>query len=134
MAALVNQFETSEKGLHVLVGANIRRAREEAGLTQEGLSRAAQISRSTINAIENGRRKQVGTDNVRRIAHVLQKPEAFFFGVEISSKSLCPTLKSTIGRLASLSVAEQESIAPIIINIIDLMGTKPSNVIEQQQE
>jgi transcriptional regulator with XRE-family HTH domain len=130
MTVLLNQYETNEKGLHVLVGVNIRRAREEAGLTQEELSRAAQISRSTINAIENGRRKQVGTDKIRRIAHVLQKPEAFFYGVETSTKSLCPTLKSTISRLASLSVAEQESIAPIIINIINLLGTKSSNVIE----
>lgn len=133
MTVLVNQHEISEKGLHILVGVNIRRAREEAGLTQEELSRSVQISRSTINAIENGRRKQVGTDNVRRIARVLQKPEAFFYGVETSSKSLCPTLKSTMGRLASLSVTEQESIAPIIINIIDLLGTKSSNVIEHQE-
>jgi transcriptional regulator with XRE-family HTH domain len=133
MTAPVNQLETSDKGLHVLVGANIRSAREDAGLTQEELSRAAQVSRSTINAIENGHRKQVSPENVRRIALVLQKPEAFFYGVETSTKSLCPTLKSTIGRLASLSLAEQESIAPIIINIIDLLGTKSSNVIEQQE-
>ena len=124
MASLVNQFETSEKGLHVLVGVNIRRAREEAGITQEELSRSVEISRSTINAIENGRRKQVGPDKIRRIALALQKPEAFFYGVEASTRNLCPALKNSISQLAMLSVAEQERIAPIIINIIDLLGVK----------
>lgn len=133
MQMIVDQCEIGEKSLHVLVGANIRRVREEAGLTQEELSYATQISRSTINAIENGRRKQVGTDKIRRIASALKKPEAFFYGFESSTKDLCPTLKRTVGRLATLSVAEQESIAPIIINIIDLLGTKSSNVIEQQE-
>ena len=39
---------------HVKLANNLKQLRKQAGLTQEGLSVKAEVSRKSINAIENG--------------------------------------------------------------------------------
>jgi transcriptional regulator with XRE-family HTH domain len=53
------------------IGAEIRRARTAKGLTQEALARAAGLSRTTVNRIENGVVSDIGTRKLLAVlAHV----------------------------------------------------------------
>lgn len=53
------------------VGDLVTEARKRLGLTQSALSRRAGLSRATIEALENGRLKEIGFAKLTRICVVL---------------------------------------------------------------
>ena len=55
-----------------LVGANVRRFRQAAALSQEELALAAGINRSYLSSVERGHRN-VSIDNICRIAAALDR-------------------------------------------------------------
>ena len=57
----------------------LRRARIEAGLTQEELAAKTKISLAAIGKYERGQRSPRGP-NLRRIADATSKPVPWFFG------------------------------------------------------
>jgi transcriptional regulator with XRE-family HTH domain len=59
-------------------GGKVKRAREAAGLSQEDLARAADLSVYTISKLENG--GNVRSNTLRRIARALKKDVDEFLG------------------------------------------------------
>jgi transcriptional regulator with XRE-family HTH domain len=55
------------------LGFSIRQAREHKGLTQDALSRAANLSRTTLNQLENGVFPDIGVKKLLTILHQLGK-------------------------------------------------------------
>ncbi len=109
--------------LPIIVGANIRKVREEVGLTQEELSQRTQLSRVTINQIEKGVRKQVKPDTLRRIANSLGKPESFFYSFGLIHENdaldyLPKPLDEVFRKVLSLSRSEQERLGLILQQIL----------------
>lgn len=73
------------------VGARIRARREELGWTQEDLARKANISKSFLSDIENGKRS-VGADKLLDIARALSRSLDFLMtGKDAESGELSPT-------------------------------------------
>ncbi len=62
------------------VGFNIRRIREERGLSQEKLGALAGLHRAYIGQIERGE-KNIGLKNLEKIAKALEVPVRFLVDV-----------------------------------------------------
>lgn len=60
------------------MGELIRKAREEANLSQEELARLAYLKQSSISKVESGIRA-VSTEDLLYISHALNKPVTYFF-------------------------------------------------------
>ena len=58
--------------------SQLRQKRIEAGYSQEALGKKVQLSRQTINAIENGTMPRL--NHAMRISKVLKKPTEILFG------------------------------------------------------
>jgi transcriptional regulator with XRE-family HTH domain len=58
-----------ESGIRQLVGANVKAAREYAGLSQRDLSEKAGIGQAYLSQCESGR-WNIGVDNIAKIARV----------------------------------------------------------------
>lgn len=67
--------------LYIRIGERIKQAREERGWTQAQLGEALGYSQAAVGNYELGRR-QVGIDDLYRIAEALNKPYSFFLGVD----------------------------------------------------
>ncbi|MFZ5823456.1 MAG: helix-turn-helix domain-containing protein [Bacillota bacterium] len=67
--------------LYKQIGERIKQAREDRGWTQAQLGEALGYSQATIGNYELGRR-HVGLDDLYKIADALQKPYAYFLGVD----------------------------------------------------
>jgi len=64
--------------LQLLFGRNVRRLREELGLTQAELALKAGINRSYLGGVERGQRR-ICMENIARIADALAvSPDALF--------------------------------------------------------
>ena len=61
------------------LGARIRRAREEIGLSQEQLGRFVNRSHAAISDIERGK-TNLGISDLTKIARFLQKDVSYFIG------------------------------------------------------
>ena len=64
-----------------VIGRNVKKARESAGLSQEGLAELLGVSRATLSAIENG---HIAIDSTKLLAaaRVLGRPVSEFFREE----------------------------------------------------
>ena len=62
----------------IQVGKRIRELRGERGLSQEALAHAAELDRTYINAVENGRRN-ISINNIGRICQALGISISKFF-------------------------------------------------------
>lgn len=67
--------------MYIRIGEHIKQAREERGWTQAQLGEALGYSQATIGNYELGRR-HIGLDDLYRIADALNKPYAYFLGVD----------------------------------------------------
>ena len=62
------------------IGLRIKQRREELGMTQEELSKASGVSRTTIWALENGTEHSTTTKTLRKLADALSVTiEQLFF-------------------------------------------------------
>jgi transcriptional regulator with XRE-family HTH domain len=64
---------------HRLVGARLREAREILGLTQEDVADALSIPRTSVLAMEAGRRKVTGIE-LRRLGRLYRRPIDWLLG------------------------------------------------------
>ena len=118
------QEKEATNDLPILVGKNIRKAREDAGLTQEELSSQTALSRVTINQIENGVRKQVKAENIQKISRVLGKTETYFYSnleshdMKVFLYQLPKPLGDVMEHILSLPSSEQEKLGQIIQQIL----------------
>ena len=64
------------------IGSRIRKLRAENGLSQEALAHLANLDRTYINSVENGRRN-ISIQNIGKIAAALQVSVGNFFDDEI---------------------------------------------------
>ena len=77
----------------VYLGNQIQKARLEAGLSQEELSKYIYKRRATVSDIENGK-GEVDASTLALLAHILQKPLGYFYPSflyrEIKQEDLSP--------------------------------------------
>lgn len=64
------------------IGERIRQIRTKRGLSQEALAHIAELDRTYINSIENGKRN-VGIENIEKIATALNVALKDFFDHEL---------------------------------------------------
>jgi transcriptional regulator with XRE-family HTH domain len=67
---LINNYPIMQGDINEKVGFNIRRIREESGLSQEELASLAGLHRTYIGNIERGE-KNIGLKNLEKIAKTL---------------------------------------------------------------
>jgi len=61
------------------VGEKIRSLRTEKGMSQDELSKASNVNRTTISMIENGKVESVTTGTIEAIARALDVSVRIFF-------------------------------------------------------
>lgn len=74
---LVQHDEHAER--RIRMGYKIKEIREEKGMTQEQLSKKANVSRTIISGLENGKIKTTTTGTLLKIAEALEKTVADIF-------------------------------------------------------
>jgi transcriptional regulator with XRE-family HTH domain len=70
---------TDEADEHRLVGSRLREARDVLGLTQEDVASALRIPRTSVIAMEAGRRKVTGLE-LRRLARLYRRDVGWLLG------------------------------------------------------
>jgi transcriptional regulator with XRE-family HTH domain len=101
------------------VGQRIRDRRKDLGLSQNELGERVGLSRVAISHIENGQRKQLKPELIRRIALALDSPEAVFYGIPLGENNMSPALKRILPGVFSLPRSEQDNLAGIIEQLLD---------------
>lgn len=73
MAASIHVMNTKgkPKPLRLVFAANLRRLREQAGISQEALADIAGLHRTYVGSVERGERN-LSIDNIDRLAHALR--------------------------------------------------------------
>jgi len=90
----------------IQMGKLIRKARNEAGITQSELSKIMYIRQASISEIENGKR-EISSSELVSLSYSLNKPILYFFPdqflVEEFSDTISPLLKELILQASRLS-------------------------------
>jgi len=88
------------------LGARLKEAREYVGLLQEDVAGALGIPRTSVHAIEAGKRKVTGLE-LRRLARLYRRPVGWLLGeVEIELNDAEPLFRAT----AALSEEDKEQV------------------------
>lgn len=72
---------TEERDDHEVIGSRLREAREFVGLLQDEAATALGIPRSSLSALEAGKRKVSGVE-LRRLARLYRRPVGWLLGDE----------------------------------------------------
>lgn len=111
------------------IGLHIKKAREDAGLTQEELGLKYGTSGVYISQWERGKRN-ISTNNLKKLAHILNKPVAWFLSDEAEpSQSSPPRPLSSILREA---IVAQERLAVREVPIMGRISAGTLKVSEQK--
>ncbi len=126
-----DKFDTDKSAYHyptiVDVGERVRTARQLLGLTQEELAQKVGLSRVTINQIENGRRKQLKPEALRKIAEATEKSESYFYSAETmrdalrdltQQNNISPQLGIVFLKLWTLARADQEKLCRLMEQLL----------------
>lgn len=79
-------ISTINMDLHVVFGQNVRRLREEQGMTQIELASRAGLNRSYLGGVERGQRR-ICMENIARIADALSISPDVLFQYPVAPKS-----------------------------------------------
>jgi transcriptional regulator with XRE-family HTH domain len=91
---------------HAALGNRLREAREYVGLSQEDVASALGIPRSSLSALESGKRKVSGVE-LRRLARLYRRPVGWLLGdEEIELGDVEPLFRAT----AQLSEQDKEQV------------------------
>jgi len=101
----LNKTSKASDPFYVLAGQAIRKVRESKGVSQEQLGKAIELSRTSINNMENGRQKML-LDTFCEIAKVLGEEPPALLALCCSSENSSTADK----RLRGLSPEEQQFI------------------------
>lgn len=72
---------SDEREEHEVIGSRLREAREYVGLLQDDVAGALGIPRSSLSALEAGKRKVSGVE-LRRLARLYRRPVGWLLGEE----------------------------------------------------
>lgn len=100
--------EDREADEHKLVGSRLREAREMLGLTQADVAGALGIGRTSINAMELGRRKVTGLE-LRRLSRLYRRPVAWLLSEEEAQTSDAD-LKALFRATAALTGEDKDQV------------------------
>jgi transcriptional regulator with XRE-family HTH domain len=89
----------------ITLGARLREAREYVGLLQEDVAIALGIPRTSVHALEAGKRKVTGLE-LRRLARLYRRPVAWLLGDEVELSDAEPLHRAT----AELSAEDKEQV------------------------
>lgn len=89
----------------IALGARLREAREYVGLLQEDVATALGIPRTSVHALEAGKRKVTGLE-LRRLARLYRRPVAWLLGDEVELSDVEPLHRAT----AELSAEDKEQV------------------------
>lgn len=87
------------------LGARLREAREYVGLLQEDVATALGIPRTSVHALEAGKRKVTGLE-LRRLARLYRRPVTWLLGDEVELSDAEPLHRAT----AELSAEDKEQV------------------------
>jgi len=109
----------SDQKSNIRFAAELKRYREDAGLTQADLARMTGVKREYISSIELGRIQVVYPDAFNALRHALQFPafellEAMGFQTDASEQGVLPAL---LVLLRSLGEAQQQGVLTIVKSI-----------------
>jgi transcriptional regulator with XRE-family HTH domain len=97
---------SDERDEHTVIGNRLREAREYVGLLQDDVATALGIPRTSLSALEAGKRKVSGVE-LRRLARLYRRPVAWLLGEEeIQLGDADPLFRAT----ASLSAHDKEQV------------------------
>lgn len=89
-----------------VVGARLREARESLNLTQEDVSGALGIPRTSVHAMENGKRNVTALE-LRRLARLYQRKVEWLLGEDVEETAADAALHRAAG---ALSDADKEQV------------------------
>lgn len=95
-----------ERDEHTVIGTRLREAREYVGLLQDEVAAALGIPRTSLSALESGKRKVSGVE-LRRLARLYRRPVAWLLGEdEVDLSDADPLFRAT----AQLSDHDKEQV------------------------
>src|SRR5205807_8754552 len=95
----------SDKNEQVALGARLKESREYIGLLQEDVATALGIPRTSVHALEAGKRKVTGLE-LRRLARLYRRPVGWLLGEEVELNSAEPLFHAA----AALSESDREQV------------------------
>ena len=96
----------SDEGEQVALGARLKESREYIGLLQEDVATALGIPRTSVHALEAGKRKVTGLE-LRRLARLYRRPVGWLLGEEDAGLSEAEPL---FRAAAALSESDREQV------------------------
>ena len=106
----------------IFLGDQIKKARLEAGLSQEELSNYIYKRRATVSDIENGK-GEVDASTLALLAHILQKPLGYFYPRflyrEIKQEDLSPLENELIIQFRQIV---DDTLREVVIKQVKAMG------------
>lgn len=97
---------SEERDEHEVIGSRLREAREYVGLLQDDVAAALGIPRTSLSALEAGKRKVSGVE-LRRLARLYRRPVGWLLGEEeIELSDAEPLFRAT----AQLSDEDKEQV------------------------
>ena len=107
-----------------VVGARIRKYREDAGLTQDQVSALADITQPTLSSIERGETKEPEARTILRIAAALQtSPYILMF--DHRPPGVDPTMSTLIDAWAQLDQPRRMKLLAYAQGLVDAGPPKP---------
>jgi transcriptional regulator with XRE-family HTH domain len=99
-----NPIDVDDKE-QALLGARLKAAREYLGLLQEDVAGALGIPRTSVHALEAGKRKVTGLE-LRRLARLYRRPVGWLLGDDVELNTAEPLYRAT----ASLSDEDKQQV------------------------
>lgn len=96
---------SDDRDEHEVIGSRLREARELLGLLQDEAATALGIPRSSLSALEAGKRKVSGVE-LRRLARLYRRPVGWLVGEEVELNHAEPLFRAT----AQLSEEDKEQV------------------------
>ena len=95
----------SDESEQVALGARLKEAREYVGFLQEDVATALGIPRTSVHALEAGKRKVTGLE-LRRLARLYRRPVGWLLGEEVELSGAEPLFHAA----AALSESDREQV------------------------
>ena len=108
------------KEINVTIGANIKRERERAGLTQERLSEFIGINPTSLSAIERGT-VGISLTSLQKVCETLSvSSDALIFGDEAKSDG-----QYLVERLERLSPKQYDIVNTVVTKLLEAFALNP---------
>jgi transcriptional regulator with XRE-family HTH domain len=104
-AGAIDEELSPDETEQVVLGARLKEAREYIGLLQEDVATALGIPRTSVHALEAGKRRVTGLE-LRRLARLYRRSVGWLLGEEVELNDAEPLFRAT----AVLSEADREQV------------------------